>query len=126
MLAIAQRRVPRARIVRAAVPRLPFADRSFSRAFAANLYGHLLPQARSQLVSEMARVADELIILDQLSRDGTFHEGLEERELLDGSRIAIHKCYFTVDSLVAEIGGGEVLMEGPVFVIVRRSRLQAE
>lgn len=119
MLSIAARRLPRARLVNAHVPPLPFASRSFGRAFAANLYGHLPMGARAELVGEMRRVADEVVILDQLAEDGKFREGPEDRELLDGSRMTIHKCYFTVDQLLLEIGGGEVLMAGPVFAIVR-------
>lgn len=119
MLSIAARRLPRARVVIAHVPPLPFADRSFGRAFAANLYGHLLRGARSELIVEMSRVADELVILDQLAEDGEFREGPEKRELLDGTRLTVHKCYFTVDQLLTEIGGGEVLLNGSVFAIVR-------
>jgi len=119
MLAIARRRLPHANVVRASVPSLPFADRSFGRAFAANLYGHLTEQQRADLVSETRRVAGEIVILEQLAEDGLFREGPEERELLDGTRMTIHKCYFTVERLSSEIGGGEVLMNGPMFAIVR-------
>jgi hypothetical protein len=67
----------------------------------------------------MARVAEELIILEQLSESGQFHEGPEERQLLDGTGFTIHKCYFTTERLLSEIGGGSVLMDGPFFAIVR-------
>jgi ubiquinone/menaquinone biosynthesis C-methylase UbiE len=119
MLAIARRRLPTARVVRAIVPPLPFTDRSFKRAFAANLFGHLSPEFRVHLAAEMTRVAAETVVLDQLSDSGVFHEGPEERRLLDGTRLSIHKCYFTAERLQAELGAVEVLMNGPVFAIVR-------
>ncbi len=119
MLEIAQQRLPRAKVVRAVVPPLPFADHSFKRAFTANLFGHLTPESRKQLVSEMTRVANEAIVLDQLSADGVFREGLERRQLLDGTTVDIYKCYFTTEQLMAELETGEVLMDGPVFTIVR-------
>jgi len=119
MLAIAGRRLPNANLVRARVPRLPFAEGVFGRAFAANLYGHLLPPSRADLVNEMRRVAGEVVILEQVAPDGRFREGPEERDLLDGTRLIIHKCYFTVAQLQKELGGGELLMNGPAFAIVR-------
>ena len=120
MLSIAKHRVPDADFVRATAPSLPFPDRSFGRAFTANLYGHLTVAGRSQLVNEALRVADELVVLEQLASSGEFVEGPEKRQLIDGSEFTIHKCYFTIERLLEELGGGEVLMEGPVFGIVRR------
>jgi SAM-dependent methyltransferase len=122
MLKIARSRLHGADSVQAVAPPLPFVDHAFGRAFSANLYGHLALSARSDLVSEMLRVADELVIIDQLSDDGSFSEGTEARQLIDGSIFAIHKCYFTIDRLLQELGGGEVLMAGPVFGVVRRRR----
>jgi ubiquinone/menaquinone biosynthesis C-methylase UbiE len=119
MLAIARTRLPSAQLVRARVPTLPFGDGVFGRAFAANLYGHLPHTARAELVVEMRRVAGEVVILEQLAADGRFREGPEERDLLDGTRMVIHKCYFTADQIRKELGGGEVLMNGPMFAIVR-------
>ena len=119
MLAIAAWRLPGAHVVIAQVPPLPFASGSFGRAFAANLYGHLPAVARAELIQEMRRVADEIVILEQLAEDGRFREGPEDRELLDGSRMTVHKCYFTVDQLLREMGGGEVLMDGPVLAMIK-------
>jgi ubiquinone/menaquinone biosynthesis C-methylase UbiE len=119
MLAIAARRLPKASLINARVPPLPLASHRFGRAFAANLYGHLPAAERIELIREMRRVADEIVILDQLAGDGRFREGPEERELLDGSTMTIHKCYFTVPQLLLEVGGGDVLMAGPVFALVR-------
>jgi len=120
MLSIAKRRLPGVDSVRASAPSLPFPDSSFGRAFTANLYGHLTVDERSELVHEALRVADELVVLEQLASSGEFVEGPEKRQLMDGSEFTIHKCYFTIERLLQELGGGEVLMEGPVFGIVRR------
>lgn len=119
MLAVAARRMPGSHRVRAVVPHLPFVDGAFERACAANLYGHLTPVQRECLIGEMRRVAGELVIVDQLASSGDFTEGSEERQLTDGSRFTIHKCYFTVERLLQELGGGEVLMDGPIFAIIR-------
>jgi len=104
------------------VPSLPFVDDSFERAFASNLYGHLPPDDRAHLLAEMARVSAELVILDQLAASGPFREGPEERSLRNGTRLVIHKCYFTVDRLLEEIHGAEVVMNGPVFAVLRLRR----
>lgn len=76
---------------------------AFGRAFAANLYGHLPPAARSELVGEMLRVAAELVVLEQLAASGPFREGAETRQLTDGSEFRMYKCYFTVDRLFEEL-----------------------
>jgi len=122
MLAIAGRRMPRAGRVRAVAPSLPFVDDAFGRAFTANLYGHLTPPLRGFLISEMLRVAGELIILDELVNSGEFVEGSEVRQLADSSTFTIHKCHFTVDRLCQEIGAGDVLLDGPFLAMVRRRR----
>jgi ubiquinone/menaquinone biosynthesis C-methylase UbiE len=122
MLSIARNRLPNANLVRARAPQLPLGHSTFGRAFTANLYGHLAPAARSELVREMLRVASEVIVLDQLANADTFSEGPEQRKLMDGSVFTIHKCYFTLDRLLEELGGGEILMAGPVFGIIRRLR----
>jgi demethylmenaquinone methyltransferase/2-methoxy-6-polyprenyl-1,4-benzoquinol methylase len=119
MLSIARQRLSAAQLVRAIVPALPFADHSFKRVFSANLFGHLPPESRKHLASEMRRVAQETVVLDQVSENGVFQEGLEERQLLDGSKVRIHKCYFTTERLLSELGAGDILMDGPVFAILR-------
>jgi len=54
-----------------------------------------------------------------VSDNGVFREGFEGRRLLDGAKVAIHKCYFTTERLLAELGGGDILMDGPVFAIIK-------
>lgn len=48
-------------------------------------------------------------------------EGIERRELRDGSTHEIYKAYFTLESLLAEERGGELLYHGPLFMVVRRA-----
>jgi hypothetical protein len=43
----------------------------------------------------------------------------QERVLNDGSRHTVYKRYFTGEGLAEELGGGEVLMDGAWFVVVR-------
>ena len=121
MLAIASRRVDGAAAVRAAAPSLPFQDGAVGRAFTSNFYGHLAWTDRQQLISEMLRVSREILVLDQLATSGIFAEGPESRQLRDGTTFTIHKCYFTVERLLEEIGG-DVVMTGPLFAMVRRTR----
>ncbi len=122
MLSIAKRRLVSAACVRGRAPLLPFTDSSFARIFTGNLYGHLALPVRLQLVEEMFRVAEEFVVLDQLSSSDEYSEGPELRQLMDGSAYAIHKCYFTLERLLQELGGGDILMAGPVFAIIRRRR----
>jgi len=119
MLGIARHRLPSSHLVRAMAPSLPFIDGSFERAFTSNLYGHLEPTSRADLLAELMRVSAEVVILDQLSESNRFREGPERRQLQDGTRHTVHKCYFTTDRLLEEVPGAEVLMSGPVFVAVR-------
>ncbi len=122
MLGQARQRFPRAAVVQANALALPFGNGSFERAFAANLYGHFARPDRVVLLRELARVATEVVILDQLANSGEFEEGPETRLLNDGSRFVIHKCYFTVAELLSEVralGTAELMMDGPAFSIVR-------
>lgn len=122
MLAIAAGRMPQSALVQARAPGLPFSNGTFGRAFAGNVFGHLVHSQRSALIREMLRVADEVVLLEQLADRGRFREGPEVRQLRNGTTFTIHKCYFTEERLLEEIGGGEVLMRGPLLAIVRRRR----
>ena len=121
MLRLARKRMPRARFVRGDAIPLPFPDDSFERVFTSNFYGHLEPPLRRRFLAEARRVAPELVVVDCAWAPGRVPEGLEERTLRDGSRWAIHKCYFTPDVLLGELGGGDLLFHGPTFVAVRTS-----
>lgn len=115
MLAIAAARVPHAATVQGDALRLPFPDGSFGRVFSSHLYDHLLPDDRRRFLHEARRVADEVVLVQQ--RGEAHVEGMEQRPLEDGTTHEIYKTLFTADSLLAELGGGELLYTGPVFLV---------
>jgi ubiquinone/menaquinone biosynthesis C-methylase UbiE len=120
MLRIAGTRVPAARLVRAAVPSLPFADLAFDQLCTSNFYGHLVEAERVAFLAEARRVASELLVVDEAAHAGAQPDGWQERTLRDGSRYTIYKRHFTADRLRVELGGdGEVLFAGRFFVAVR-------
>jgi SAM-dependent methyltransferase len=118
MLAIARGRMPHATAVRAEALPLPFQDGAFERVFSSHFYDHLLPAERLRFLEEAARVAPELVLVQQ--RGEAHREGREQRRLEDGTSHEIYKVLFTADSLLAELGGGELLYEGPLFLAVQR------
>lgn len=124
MLQIARKRVPRAVLVRAAVPPLPFPADSFGRAFSSHVYGHIEDlQDRRRFVDEALRVANELVVVEQAWRADLSPEAWEKRTLADGSLHLVFKRYFTAPGLADELGGEE-LLGTPTFVaaILRRTR----
>jgi SAM-dependent methyltransferase len=118
MLAQATARLPKADVVCADAIPLPFADRSFERVFSSHFYDHLESSERALFLSEARRVGDELVLVQELGAE--HHEGSTRRNLRDGSSHEIYKVLFTPDSLLDELGGGEVLFRGWLFVVVRR------
>ena len=119
MLAFAAERVPDASLVVGDALRLPFADRAFERVFSSYFYDHLRPAERRAFLAEARRVAGEIVLAQQ---NGPEHrEGTELRPLRDGSEHEIYKVFFTPESLLAELGGGEVLHADDVFVVARRT-----
>jgi demethylmenaquinone methyltransferase/2-methoxy-6-polyprenyl-1,4-benzoquinol methylase len=116
MLAIARERIPFAQVVRADVPPLPFGDGAFARVFTSHFYGHLGEQERRAFVDDARRVAGELVIVDAGGGD---REETQERVLNDGSRHSVYKRWFSAETLAGELGGGEVLLDGDWFVVVR-------
>ena len=119
MLAIAAERVPDASLVVGEALPLPCADGAFERVFSSYFYDHLRPAERRAFLAEARRVAGELVLAQQ--EDSEHREGTERRPLRDGSEHEIYKVFFTPESLLAELGGGEVLHSDGVFVVVRRS-----
>ena len=115
MLEVARERFPEARLVRADVPPLPFADAEFDRVFTSHFYGHLEEPARSEFVAEARRVARELVVVDAAGPD---REERQRRKLNDGSEHEVYKRWFRAQTLADELGGGEVLFEGDWFVAV--------
>jgi ubiquinone/menaquinone biosynthesis C-methylase UbiE len=118
MLAIAQERMPAARIVQSQALPLPFADAGFDRVFTGHFYGHLRDGERAQFLAEAARLATELVVVDSHVRPDHDAEEEQERVLNDGSTHRVYKRYFTGAGLAAELGGGEVLLDGDWFVMV--------
>jgi ubiquinone/menaquinone biosynthesis C-methylase UbiE len=116
MLAIAAERLPETELIRAEAPPLAFADASFERVFTSHFYGHLDDETRAAFVREARRVAGELVVVDSGGGD---REELQQRTLQDGSRHQVYKRWFSAATLVCELGGGEVLMDGRWFVAVR-------
>jgi ubiquinone/menaquinone biosynthesis C-methylase UbiE len=122
MLEEAQRLLPRATFVQGDALALPFPNGAFARVFTGHFYGHLYPADRAAFLAEARRVADELVVVDAAVRPDHELEEVQSRELPDGSVWPVLKRYFTPESLLAELGGGETLYDGAWFVVVR-SRL---
>jgi ubiquinone/menaquinone biosynthesis C-methylase UbiE len=119
MLAIARERMPAATFVRGDALALPFPGGAFHRVLTGHFYGHLRAGERERFLAEAARVADELVVVDSHQRPDHAAEEEQERVLNDGSRHRVYKRYFTAEGLAAELGGGEVLLDGDWFVAVR-------
>ena len=119
MAAIARSRV--GEVVQGDAVPLPFAGASFERVFTSHFYGHLLEAERGPFLREARRVAGELVVVDSAQRPETGPEAWQERRLADGSLHRVYKRWFTGAGLAAELGGGEVLLDGSWFVAVRAS-----
>jgi ubiquinone/menaquinone biosynthesis C-methylase UbiE len=120
MLSIARARLPGADFVEHdALARLPFPDGAFDRVFTGHFYGHLETAERSTFLAEARRVGREIVVVDSALRDGVEPESYQERTLNDGSRWEVYKRYFRAPELLAELGGGSVLLDGRWFVAVR-------
>jgi demethylmenaquinone methyltransferase/2-methoxy-6-polyprenyl-1,4-benzoquinol methylase len=94
----------------------------FERIFSSHFYGHLDAAQREAF---LALPRDELVIVDSALRPDGVPEDWAERVLDDGSRHAVYKRWFTGPGLAEELGGAEVLHDGPWFVAVRASSSRA-
>ena len=119
MLAIAAERVPQGEFVVGDALDLPFADGEFDRIFTGHFYGHLEEDERRRFLAEARRVANELVVVDSSVSHSPVDEELQPRVLKDGSRWEVYKRYFTGEGLADALGGGESLLEGHCFVVVR-------
>jgi ubiquinone/menaquinone biosynthesis C-methylase UbiE len=119
MLREAARQAPNATLVQGDALQLPFDDGAFERVFTGHFYGHLEDDDRRRFLSEAARVASELIVVDSSRAAVDLDEEMQTRELDDGSRWEVYKRWFTGDGLARELGGGDVLLDGHWFVAVR-------
>jgi ubiquinone/menaquinone biosynthesis C-methylase UbiE len=116
MLAIARERIPDGRFVRADALTLPFEAGAFERVFTGHFYGHLQDGERERFLSEVRRVAPELVVVDSALRPDHAPVEWQERTLNDGSRFAVYKRYFDAARLAGELGGGRVLHASEWFV----------
>jgi SAM-dependent methyltransferase len=105
-------------VVRGDSSALPLADKAVGRIFAGHLYGHLEEDERLVFLAEARRVADELVILDSGRPPGAKAAEWQTRGLADGTSYTVYKRHFTVDELVAEVGG-EPLFSGSYYILVR-------
>jgi ubiquinone/menaquinone biosynthesis C-methylase UbiE len=119
MLERARETVPDATFVEGDALELPFAEGEFDRLFASYFYCHLEEPERLRFLDEARRVASELVIVSSSRKGGKPPAGYEERVLADGSRWQVFKRYFLPEELLAELGGGEMLLEGRYFLVIR-------
>jgi ubiquinone/menaquinone biosynthesis C-methylase UbiE len=119
MLDEARRQAPHATLVQGDALSLPFPDGVFDRVFTGHFYGHLHEPDRECFLAEARRVARELVIADTARGCSDVDERMSPRVLNDGSEWEVYKRYLRGETLVAELGGGEILHEGTWFVVVR-------
>jgi ubiquinone/menaquinone biosynthesis C-methylase UbiE len=120
VLEIATEQAPDARFVQGEGIELPFEDGAFDRIFTSHFYGHLEEPDRRLFLDEARRVGHELVVVDSSARHpGARPDGMQPRVLKDGTRWEVYKRYLAADGLAAELGGGEVLLDGVYFVVVR-------
>jgi ubiquinone/menaquinone biosynthesis C-methylase UbiE len=117
MLSVARRAAPRASYVRGDALELPFGDSSFDRVFTGHFYGHLEEPERLRFLAEARRVAPELVVADAPLRPDHAQAEWQQRSVGDGSVWPIYKRFFGPEKLLAELGGGEVLLDGEWFVV---------
>jgi ubiquinone/menaquinone biosynthesis C-methylase UbiE len=110
------KRLPRLPLLRADAMRLPVADNSIGRVFISHLYGLLLPDEAAELLAEVRRVANEMVILDSGRPPGTEREGWQTRSLPDETSYPIFRRHLEVETLADEIGGDPVF-NGQYFVM---------
>ena len=119
MLDLASARLPSVAFVQSDALRLPFADDAFERVFTGHFYGHLEELDRLRFLTEARRVAPELVVVDAAVRPDRERVEWQERILDDGSRWQVYKRFFEPGELAAELGGGDTLLAGRWFVVVR-------
>ena len=122
MLSVARARLPDADLVQGDGLALPFPDDAFDRVLSGHFYGHLDETQRTVFLREARRVAGELVLVDASLAHSEVEELWQPRVLEDGTRWEVYKRWFTPDSLLTELGGGDVLHAGHWFVVVRSPR----
>ena len=122
MLDVARTRLPGAELVQGNALALPFPDDCFDRVVTGHFYGHLDAEQRARFLRESRRVARELVVVDASRAHSDVHEQWAPRVLRDGSSWEVYKRWFTPSELLAELGGGDVLLAGDWFLVVRSPR----
>lgn len=122
MLAIAAERLPHATLVEGDGLALPFPDDAFDRVVSGHFFGHLGADQRPVFLREVRRVAPELVVVDASLGRSEVTEEWSSRALRDGSSWEVYKRWFTPEGLLEELGGGDVLLAGEWFVVVRSPR----
>jgi ubiquinone/menaquinone biosynthesis C-methylase UbiE len=118
MLEVARRAAPHASYVRGDALELPFGDSEFDRVFTGHFYGHLEEPDRVRFLAEACRVAPELVVADAPVRPDHAPAEWQQRSVSDGSVWPVYKRFFAPETLLAELGDGEVLLDGEWFVVV--------
>jgi len=122
MLAIAQERIPRATFVLGDGIELAFPNDAYDRIVTGHFYGHLDERQRLTFLENARRVAAELVVVDASREYAGVDEEWSKRQLGDGSCWEVYKRYFEPETLLRELGGGEVVFAGRWFVVVRSHR----
>ena len=122
MLAVARSRLPDAELVQGDGLALPFPDDAFDRIVTGHFYGHLDGEQRARFLRESRRVARELVMVDASRAHSDVDEQWSPRVLQDGSSWEVYKRWFTPPELLAELGGGDVLLDGHWFLVARSPR----
>ena len=117
MLEVASAQVPHVEFVQGDALALPFADGSFDRVFASYFYCHLEDEDRRRFLTEVRRVARELVVVGTVLREGEEPTRWDERLLKDGSRWKVFKRVFVPEELATELGG-RVLHASRLFLMV--------
>lgn len=119
MLRRARSRLDAGLYVLAAVPPLPFLERSFDRLFASNLYSHLPDEhLRSAFLRQALRVVDELVVIEEACGPDGPRESWQRRPLTDGTHYDVYKRYLDGPELAEELGG-RIVLETPSWIAVR-------
>jgi hypothetical protein len=77
---------------------------------------------RTTFLAEARRVATEIVVVDASIGRSDVEEEWSQRVLRDGSSWEVYKRWFTPTGLLAELGGGDVLLSGDWFLAVRSPR----
>jgi SAM-dependent methyltransferase len=104
-------------VVRADAFGLPLRDRAVTRVFAAQIYGLLTQEQRGPFLSEVRRIAKELVVIDAGRPPGVPAEHWQSRTLDGSETFRVFRRHFEPEALAAEIDG-RPLFSGLFYVVV--------